>query len=320
MRTLLAQVYEAGRFHANAVTQKTGLRRALEAVGPLHDFDYLANDRATLFQGFVNRFETFHPDLLLTQFHGADPDILAGVRMLREQYPNTIFVNWSGDSWLHSLTAPPILELAKLYDLWLVAAPDVLPVYREHGIRAAYWQIGLEIPDGPLPDMPVYDVVFLGNIISEQRRALRDFLRTLPDVRVGIYGDGDGVDGHNTYDFAAGESLYRNAKLAIADAAYVDQRNYVSNRPLQIMGAGGAMLLHQHVPKMKELLGVDNGVHYIEWTTFVHLRHLITRYLHPNWTGLRTVISAQAKEYVLEHHTYTRRVEQLLDMIRGQGT
>jgi hypothetical protein len=314
MRTLLAQIYEAGQFHDNAVTQKTGLRRALEAVGPLHDFDYLANDRATLFQGFVNRIDTFHPDLVLTQFHGADPDILAGVRMLRERYPGVVFCNWSGDSWSWSLTSNSILELAALYDLWLVAAPDVLPIYAERGIRAAYWQIGMEIPDPPLPDMPTYDVVFMGNIISEQRRALRTFLRTLP-CSVGIYGDGDDVDGHNTYDFAAGASLYRNAKLAIADAAYVDQRNYVSNRPLQIMGAGGALLLHQHVPKMKDLLGIDGGVHYIEWETFDHLRRLIDRYLKPDFDPLRRAIAAQAQEYVYEHHTYTRRVEQLLELV-----
>lgn len=316
MRTLLAQIYEQGAFWQNAVTQKTGLRRALEAVGPLHDFDYLANERATLFQGFVNRIETFNPDFILTQFHGPDQLTVQQIAELRERYPGIVWANLTGDSWLHSLTAPPMLELAKQYDLWLICAPDVLPVYSEHGIRAAYWQIGLEIPDPPLPDMPTYDLVFMGNVISPQRRELRTFLRTLP-CTVGVYGDGEGTDGHNTYDFAAGEALYRNAKLAVADAAYLEQLNYVSNRPLQIMGAGGAMLLHQYVPKMKELLGIDNGVHYMMWENFDHLRWLVTRYVRDEYAGLRQTVAAQAREHVLEHHTYTRRVEQLMELVRG---
>src|SRR5690606_4711585 len=94
-------------------------------------------------------------------------------------YPGITWVNWSGDSWAHSLTAPAILELAREFDLWLVAAPDALPTYAAEGIRAAYWNIALEPSVEPLPDMPAYDVVFLANVINDKRRQLMERLRAI---------------------------------------------------------------------------------------------------------------------------------------------
>src|SRR5512133_1874639 len=110
-----------------------------------------------------------------------------------------------------------MLSLCQSFDLQLVAAPDVLPVYARHGINAKFWQIAYEAPVGPLPEVPEYDVVFLGNVISETRRALLEWLRSLDGVKVGIYGDWQYADGNCLYDFAFGEALYKKAKIAIAD-------------------------------------------------------------------------------------------------------
>lgn len=313
MNTLLAQIYEQGQFHDNALAQKRGLREALQARGGCIDFDYLANDRDTLYQGFVNRMVMYRVDLVLTQFHSAEHLHPAQIRALKNAYPSVTWVNWSGDSWLHSLTSPPVLELAKEYDLWLVAAPDVLPVYEAEGIRAAFWQIGTEIPEPPLPEMPAYDVVFLGNVISEKRRALLELLRSFEGISVGIYGDWERSDGHNTYDFAAGESLYRNARLAIADAAYVDQRNYISNRPFQCLAAGGAMLLHQRVERMDVLSGLVAGVHYIQWNSLEELPAQIAFWLDGEMEFVRRDIVSEGQRFVLENHAYEARVRQLLD-------
>lgn len=313
MRTLYAPIYEAGSFHENAVTQKRGLYNALLERGGVTDFDYLANDRATLYAGFVQRIEYLNAELVFCQFHSGDDYIYDCVSRLRQRFPDVRFVNWSGDSWLHSLIAEPILKLAKLFDVWMVAAPDVLPIYAENGINGKFLQIAYEPPVIPLPHMPSFDVVFMGNIISERRRELRTFLRSLP-YSVGIYGDGDGTDGHNTYAFAAGESLYKNAKIAIADAAYVDQRNYVSNRPLQIMGAGGAILLHQHVDKMGVLIeGIDQTC-YAEWDDFEQLRWQIDLMLS-DAEAARAVsaeMASSAQKLVLSKHTWRNRVDQLM--------
>lgn len=315
MRTLLMQVYEAGQFHENAITQKRGLYNALAARGAIHDFDYLANDPATLLDGVNIRMNYFQPDLVLTQFHAANVLSPAQIRDLKARYPNAKFCNWSGDSWAWSLTSPAMLELAREYDLWLVAAPDVLPIYAEHGINAAFWQIGWEPSVIELPAMPTYDVVFMGNVISEKRRVLLEFLRTLPNVSVGIYGDWEHSNGHNTYAFAEGEALYKNATLAIADHAYPDQAAYISNRPFQVLGAGGALLLHQYVERMDVLSGLEMGKHYAEWDDFDELKMLIEQWMQPTRTHTRENIVRAGKKFVLKEHTYERRVEQLISLL-----
>lgn len=317
-RVLYLPIFEPGHFHDVALAQKRGLHDALAARYPVCEWDYLANDSETRFDGIVNRIETFQPTLVLTQLHAADVFTAEQMRDLRTRYPHIVWVNWSGDSWLHSLTSPAILELARAFDLWLVAAPDVLPVYEREGVRAAFWQIAYEPPVVPLPDVPTYDVVFLGNVISDKRRALLEMLRTLDGVNVGIYGDWERADGHNTYSFAEGEALYKNATLAIADCAYVDQSNYISNRPFQCLAAGGALLLHQHVPRMDRLSGLVAGRHYIEWQAFDDLRYKITDWLSNqvdndvDVPGSRRYVVERGQRFVLANHTYEARVDQLM--------
>lgn len=330
MKTLLAQIYEPGSVHDTALKYKRGLVTALEKQGPIEDFDYLANDPATLYDGFVIRLNNFQPDLVLTQFHSAEhlrPDQIQSLKALR---PEATFVNWSGDSWAHSLTAPPVLELARAYDLWLVAAPDTLPTYADNGIRAAYWNIAYEPPVEPyknqLPDMPKHDVVWLANLINDHRRVLMERLKALEgelNIKVGIYGDWEHADGNTVYNFPAGEALYKNATLAIADNVYQDTQNYVSNRPMQVMAAGnegkGALLLHQHVPTMEAMTGWKAGTHYIEWQDADELVGLIKHWLNPKQKATRAKIVKTAQKQVLAKHTWDERVRVLTEELLPSG-
>lgn len=313
MKILYLPILESGTFHENAVRYKRGLYTALAKAGhQVTEFDYLAHVGSGLAQDIAALISLQMPDLMLTQFHGPDPVTPKMLAWLRALKPDMKVVNWSGDSWLHSLTGEPMLELLRQVDVQLVAAPDVLPEYEPHGIHAGYWNIAYEPPVRPLPEMPEYDVVFLGNVINEKRRAMLEMLRALP-YRVGIYGDWEHADGHNTYDFAAGEALYRNARIAIADNVYPDQQNYISNRPMQIMAAGGAVCLHQRVEKMELLAGWQSGVHYVEWTDLESLKEAIG-YLMQDWqlSGVRRMV-ATARAHVLAHHTFEARVKELME-------
>jgi len=313
MRSLLAQIYEQGVFHDNAITHKRGLVNAFKRYGEVLDFDYLANDRATMFAAFDQRIEQFNPDLIFTQFHSADILTVGEIQTLRQRYPHPQWTNWSGDSWAWSLTHPDVLAMCQELDLQLVCAPDALPIYADWGVNAKFWQIAYEPPVVDFPIMPSYDVVFLGNIISDPRRKLMEVLRALIGTRVGIYGDWQGANGHNTYHFAEGEALYKNAGIAIADCAYPDQTNYISNRPFQALAAGGALLLHQHVERMDVLSGLVAGKHYVEWHDLDHLPDLIYQWLLPDAEERRMKIVEAGQTFVLKHHTWDVRVKQLVE-------
>lgn len=311
MKILYAPILEPGANHATAVTHKRGLYTALVNAGHwVTQWDYLDTPQDALGQTFRNLVAEFKPDLLLTQLHGADRLLPDDFRWLREHNRNIKIINWSGDSHRHSLLGEPMLELMRKIDLLLVPTLDVLPDLEAAGIPARYWNIAFEPPVRPLPDMPHHDIVFQGNVFNDQRRALVEMLRSLP-YKVGIYGDWEHADGVTTYDFAAQRALYRNARLAIADNYRPDDLNYVSDRPMQIMAAGGALCLHQRVETMEALTGWVAGKHYIEWDDLENLHSIITFWMNQNPGVDDALMVIQARDHVKRHHSFDARVEQL---------
>jgi hypothetical protein len=113
------------------------------------------------------------------------------------------------------------------------------------------------------------------------------------------------------YNFGAGEALYKLAKVAIADNVYPDQQNYTSNRPIQVLMAGGATLLHQHVPKMDILLGIQSGNHYIEWDDLDDLRFKVRYWVEQYGTSPQKRMVRDGQAYAQAHHTWDCRVRQL---------
>lgn len=313
MNILYLPIFEGGSVHDTAIRNKRGLYDALVRAGhTVYEFDYLAET-----QGLEDKVRSicgqFRPDILLTQLHGHEPFTVGMMQRLRRDYPAMRVVNWSGDSWRHSLVGDQYLPLVRQFDLQLCAAPDILPEYAALGIPAAFWQIAHERLVGDMPDMPAYDVVFLGNIISEPRRKMLEMLHELSGLSVGIYGDWERSNGRNTYDFGAGEALYRQAKVAIADNVYPDSQNYTSNRPIQILMAGGATLLHQHVPKMDILLGIRPGTHFVEWTDLEDLQFKIRYWIEQYGSAPQRRMVKSGQEYATSHHTYDVRVQQLFN-------
>jgi hypothetical protein len=309
MRIIYAPIFEQGSVHDVQFAQKRGLYTAMCKAGhSVIEYDYLSRKIDEVSNELLTLVNLFKPDMILSQLHGGNILTPEQIREIKST-SGAFFCNWSGDSWAHSLTAQPILDMAREFDLQLVAAPDALPTYEANGINAAYWNIAYEPPVVPLPDMPTHDVVFLANVINEKRRALMEFLKGLEGVNVGIYGDWEHADGRNVYDFAAGEALYRNATLAIADNTYQDQSNYVSNRPMQAMGAR-CLVLHQHVPKMEELTGWVAGEHYIEWHTLEELGAAIRQVLQAGKAPYHQMIE-RAHYQIIANHTWDARVKTL---------
>lgn len=311
-KILYLPILEPGANHDTAVRCKRGLLDALRAAGhEMAQIDYLDMPRPELFALMNTLIRTQTPDIILTQLHGADIFTPEQIREWRALAPDMLWINWSGDSWAHSLTAQPILDMAREFDMQLVAAPAVLPIYAREGVAAGYWQIAYEPPVEPLPDMPHYDVVFLANVINEKRRVLMERLKAMPGVSVGVYGDWANADGRNTYDFPAGEALYKNAKIAIADNVYQDQTMYMSNRPIQALCAGGALLLQQYIPGMVELSGLIDGLHYVVWENWEDLEHKIRYWIDPiHETWYKEMVEA-GQRHALTFHTYAVRVKQL---------
>lgn len=309
-RILYLPIIDPGAYHDIALANKRGLLMALRAVGEVRMMDYLSLPQGQLFDHLALAVEDFQPALILTQFQGPDritPDQLRTIR----SYGAPI-VNFNGDYWPHSLVSVEMLALLKEIDLQLVVNAAVLKIYAANGIPAAFWPFGVEEPNRPLPDVPTYDVVFLGNNYSDKRQQLYAVLRGLP-CSVGIYGTGwPQAEGECNYDFAYGMALYSRAKIAISDNQFPDAEGYLSDRPYQAMAAG-CCVLQQEVAFLNLWTGFVKNRHYVGFRSLTEIPSRVKELLKTD--RLRRWFADNGREFVLSHHTFDQRVKELLALL-----
>lgn len=112
--------------------------------------------------------------------------------------------------------------------------------------------------------------------------------------------------------------LYASVDVAVGDSCMVGQiSRYASDRVPESIGRG-AFLLHPHVEGITDGGMYVDGKHMRAWRAFdwEALAYLIDYYLdHPDE---RAEIAAAGREHTLEHHTYTVRARQLLDLLSAE--
>lgn len=313
-RILYAPIYEPG--HVIQHGSKRGLRDALIEDGNLVvEVDYLANPMY-----LFDVAGMFDPDIILTQLHGHHTYSSGLFKELRDEHPNSLFINWNGDCFKENLLHPEYIRLMKLFDLVTVVTTVVDDVYNRAGINWRYWQIGFEESDAkPAKDTPRHDVVFLGNGHYDYRMYLGKVLRSISGVNVGIYGSGwaKGVNpnGYNLYDYNAGARLYKASKIAISDTR-PGFPGFVSNRIFQAMVVG-VFLMQQRFDRMEELLGFEDGKHLIVYDKHDDLPELIRHWLSPEMDAERKKIAKAGQEFVIECHSFKARVVELNKHING---
>ena len=319
LRILYAPLFEPGYPHQTQT--KRGLREALQQVGLVYEWNYLLDDTP----GLAERAAAWQPHLILLQLHGIDRINEADLVATRDVCPDAVIVNWNGDVYGEHLISAPMLSLLRHVDLQLVVNASVLPIYAEHGIKAAYWQVAYEPTDAATvaalkARVPAHDVVFLGNAYTRERKQLGDSLRAMRDtnlrsLNIGLYGFGwNQSDGSTLYEFNVGAALYQNAAIAIGDNDYLNETGFVSNRFFEALAAG-AFLLHQRVNGLEDLTGLKAGVHYAEWQDADDLQRQIQHWLKPKQDAKRREIAAAGQMFVREHHSFEARVKELFEVL-----
>ena len=143
------------------------------------------------------------------------------------------------------------------------------------------------------------------------RRELISQLRNRYRRKVGLYPKrGRGIRGQPLTD------LYNSAKIVIGDSCLsggVDR--YWSDRIPETIGRGG-FLVHPWVDGLEEHYGPE---HLVTWPLgdWNALFEVIDRYMEDD--EQRDRIRHAGREHVMEHHTYERRVEQVVDLLNDRG-
>lgn len=113
--------------------------------------------------------------------------------------------------------------------------------------------------------------------------------------------------------------LYASTKVNVGDSCLVGGATaYCSDRLPECIGRGG-FLLHPHVEGVTDGTLYADGVHLRCWELgdWDELRRLIDYYVAHD--DERRQIAAQGRAHVLERHTYTRRLADLLADLHAEG-
>lgn len=147
---------------------------------------------------------------------------------------------------------------------------------------------------------------------SRHRFELVEWLRANYGRRVGFWPRNRQIRGRDLSD------LYASAKIIVGDSCMLpgDPGYYWSDRIPETLGRGG-FLLHPNVVGLDEHF--TDGAHLRTWTAgdWDELRGLIDHYV--GHAEERAQIRGAGMEHVRQHHTYTRRVQQVLEIVGGRS-
>lgn len=312
LRILYLPIFES-RIYPHHPYMKRGLREGLQAYGHVLEVDYLNTDF-----DLCELVHNWQPDILFTQCQ-RNPIDLTQARALQ---PNMLVINWNGDVYLDALIDDVTLNWLKAnVDVQLVVNAKAIERYAQHRITCAYWQCGYEpvTERDSIPADVAPEIVMMGSAYSERRHDLAKMLVELP-YKVQLVGTGwvnypEHNAGNTTYEFELSNAIRRAAKIEIGDNQYPNDLGFVSNRMFDCLAAGGALLLHQHVPMLQEFTGLKAGVHYVEWADDADLRSKIDYYLNPKHEAKRLKIVKQGYTEARANHSFAARLKQLFNEI-----
>lgn len=163
------------------------------------------------------------------------------------------------------------------------------------------------------------DVAFVGNWQRyhkewPHRRELVQWLTNTYRRRFGAWPRGRGLRGE------ALAELYATVKLVVGDSCLAGgATRYWSDRIPETMGRG-ALLLHPYVEGLTEHFP-STWVSLCTWELgdWTALRRLIDYWTHPDHDQERRDMAAMCRAWVQEHHTYEKRVEQVLTSVDKEG-
>ena len=262
----------------------------------------------------------FQPDLVLFQIQNGAGIQSSVIRKLRQDHPNTMFMNYNGD--YRSKVDSSGLEVAKAMHLQLICTPDLFDQYP--GVNVAWWLNGFEDEYGVGEhelDSRSPSIVFLAHLYPDQmfpEAAIRHkAVKALMNAGIDIHLHGSRWHTVNLQasptndDHELNASIYSRAKMALSISATKDVWGYTSDR-LFMVGATGCPIVVQTFAGM-DALGYVDGKNCIAWSTINEMVDKVKYFLeHPDE---REEIGAAGRQTTHTMHSYEARIRGLFAML-----
>jgi hypothetical protein len=270
--------------------------------------------------------EAFQPDLLFLQAQRQHKALTVEVvKELRRRHPDTVIINWDGDT--HYPLTEWHFDVARAVNLQLVVSPTLFSLYRAHGVEnVGYWPIGIETEylEAERSSTFEYDVAFLGAMYglgtfpeAETRRDSVVALAKLLGSRLGLYGYGwDNVKlvaGQTSEKHVASAQIYTKSKMALSISQTSDLWGYTSDRLYNITATGCPALVKSFAGMVEH--GYVDGDTCIVWSDITELCYKVSYYLAHETE--REAIGHRGREMTLARHTWPTRLNGLFAMLGG---
>lgn len=259
----------------------------------------------------------FNPDVIFMQSGALT---LAEMQNLRVN-TNAIIVQFTGDCREEPL--PEVLMGKGICDITALACGIAQKeMYeRELGHRVAYLQhgVGGTAFRFPKTNFAERKIVFIGNAYSEfsgaiERNELCELLSGLY-LNFEVIGSGYSEPKYNntrTVPYVEVPTIYNESYISISANIFNDKEGYYSNRPLDIMAAGGCCLM-RHSPNLERCFtDMEDCVFYRSNLEAVDKIQMLLQF-----PELRNRIAAKGQDKVFKNHTYEQRVLELINIIKS---
>lgn len=252
----------------------------------------------------------FKPDYIFVHSSAIHPDLL-------RQF-NSFIIQWTGD--IRPEPLGQVLAYKNLADLTLLASGIGQKEMYEQAMGGTVGYLQHFVSQSqyiPVNNEPNNNILFIGNAYDQfpegkERNELCAKLSAIyPNFEV--IGNGFNTPEYNntrTINYADTQPLYNNAYISISANIYNDCEGYWSNRPLNIMAAGGCCLM-RYVPDMERYF--TDGKHCVFYKSNEEAAQVIGALM--NNKDLRNRIAAAGQQLVMEYHSDKYRVSEIKKFI-----
>ncbi len=297
-----------------------GLRAAgkeVRWINPFRLYRWLGEEQAA--KRILHLARTFRPDLVFVFFRDLPLPLF---EILAPRIPTVLWV----EEYLEPLPED-VRRRAALSELVVLTNLDQIDDYKAAGAERVLFSLSgcgpthYDRPFRPMESPPV-DVAFIGGPGSQESDGQRPrFLARLSrEFKVEILGKkwenlAHKVPGASIRPAVGPRGYYRACRRA-AVVLGLNERNdlplYFSNRIWLTLASGGFHLTH-YVPRIEEVF--EKGGHLDWFQDEEECVEMVRNYLARREDRWR--IAGKGKEYVVAHHTYRHRVEEILALLEG---
>jgi spore maturation protein CgeB len=270
-------------------------------------------------QCFIDRCSSFRPDIIHMQLQMTGVISSQTLATVRNMLPKVKISNWTGDIRVHPDSY--FLDISKIVDVSLMSHVGQFDLYRSNGCKnPMYWQIGYDdqlfYPKN-YTDFQ-YDVVFTGNCYNNDfpdaplRAQVASRLKSAFGPRAGIFGTGYGAVSSGSIAMRDVQEVYNRSVCVFSMSNFNDVSHYFSDRLLMCMSSGRPVISYRFPAIDKyfinncEILVANNAEEVIE-----HVNYCKNNIAQVKEIGIR------GAERVKAEHSYTSRVAELLNILKG---